>query len=278
MGQRFFSNIFALAIILLGLMLVLVNIGAVTWSFGDWWHYIYPSFFILIGLKWLYGSIKGVNGFATPLFLVVFGGLLLLNQFDLIAFGFWDLYKLWPLILMFIGLNILGLNKRKSKFKFVYDSDDADSFTTGPSGDEAFQDFENSEFNQDEDPTQAHHRSQKVLIGDFTYDKPNWKVEPIHLWNAIGEHTMDFTKAFIPEKETPITIHGLAGDITIILPDHVDFRVIAAVKAGDLVVVDQHTSGLNRAQTYQTTGYDTAIRKLTFDLKLKAGSIRVNRI
>ncbi|WP_067840181.1 cell wall-active antibiotics response protein LiaF [Amphibacillus sediminis] len=255
MKHRFFENIFALGMILLGIILVLTNIGTLNWSFGDWWHYLYPVFFIVLGIKWFFQAFKGFNGFGTPTFLIIFGSLLLLGQMGYIHFGFWDLYKLWPLILIFIGLHFLGWSRKKRKFKFIYDSNHHDGCDHG-----------------------SKIKDSKVIFGDYSYDQPNWKVEPIHIWNAVGDHTMDFTKAFIPDQETPIIIHGLAGDIKIVIPEHVDFSVIAKVNAGNIVVLDTTSEGINRSVSLETPGYASATRKLTFDLRLKAGSIRIDRI
>ncbi|WP_440896280.1 cell wall-active antibiotics response protein LiaF [Amphibacillus sp. Q70] len=253
MGSRFFRTIIAIFIILVGVILVLENLDIVTWSIGDWWYYIYPSFFILIGLKWIYQAFKGFNGYGTPLFLIIFGSLLLADRFNYLTFGFWDIYKLWPLILIFIGLYFLGIPQRR-RFKVFSDTNDSETYSN------------------------RWKKRDKVIIGDYNYNTTNWKVEPIDIWNAVGDHTMDFTKAFIPDENTPITIHGLAGDINIILPDHVDFSIRATVHAGEIVLLDQTTQGINRVLTYQTADYETATRKLTFNLKLNAGSIRVDRI
>src|SRR5690625_110428 len=250
MGKRFFRSIIAIAIILLGVVLVLENLDIVEWSLIDWWPYIYPVFFIFVGLKWLYQAFKGQNGFWTPIFLIVFGSLLLAGQLTDFTFEFLDIYKLWPLILVFIGFYFLGV-PRKRRMKFFHKG----NATKGSSTD-----------------------GEKTVYGNYDYSKPNWKVEPTNIWNAVGDHTMDFTKAFIPDQDTPITSHGLAGDINIILPEHVDFSVKATVRAGEVVILDQTAQGINRSLTYETTGYQEATRKLTFKLKLNAGSIRVDRI
>lgn len=253
MKNRFFRSIIAMAIILLGVILVLENLGLPTWSIGDWWPYIYPTFFILVGFNWLYKSFKGLNGIWVPLFLIIFGSLLLLDRFDYIIFLFGDVYKLWPLILVFIGLSYLGI-PRKRRMKIFYESNDP-------------------KMNVDKNNDREH-----VVIGDSDYSKTNWKVEPTNIWNIVGDHTMDFTKAFIPDQDTPITIHGLAGDIKIILPEHVDFSVRATVHAGEVFVLDQTSQGIKRTLMYETAGYEEATRKLTFNLKLNAGSIRVDQI
>src|SRR5690625_6838985 len=88
MGKRFFRSIIAIAIILLGVVLVLENLDLVEWSLIDWWPYIYPVFFILVGLKWFYQAFKGQNGFWTLVFLIIFGLLLFLCQFNYLTFEF----------------------------------------------------------------------------------------------------------------------------------------------------------------------------------------------
>lgn len=253
MGNRFFRSMIAMAIILLGVILVLENLGLAKWSIGDWWPFIYPTLIILVGLRWLYKSFKGLNGIWVPLFLITFGSLLLLDQFDYITFLFWDVYKLWPLVLVFIGLSYLGI-PRKRRMKIFYEGNDP-------------------EINMNKDGER-----ERVVFGDYDYSKTNWKVEPTNIWNFVGDHTMDFTKAFIPDNDTPITIHGLAGDINIVLPHHVDFSVRATVHAGEVHVLDQTSQGINRSLIYESEGYEEATRKLTFNLKLNAGSIRVDRI
>ncbi|MCZ0703301.1 lia operon protein LiaF [Natronobacillus azotifigens] len=249
MKVNFFRNIFALFIIFLGGALVLVNIGVVDWGFRVAWNFLYPSFFVLLGLKWTIQAFKGETGYGSGLFLLLFGSLLLLDRFGYVTFAFWDVYKLWPLFLVCFGLQFLGSPKKK--FKVTFESDKESDWKSGIKG---------------------------FTIGDHKYDTPNWKAEPIKLWNAVGDHYIDFTKAFIPDEDIPVFVHGLAGDINILMPEHVEFSVNASVKAGEIVVVNQTADGINRSLTFETPGYQEATRKITLDLKLKAGSIRVNKV
>lgn len=45
------------------------------------------------------------------IFLITFGILLLLGQFDLINFSFWSIFKLWPLVLVLVGVSLLSIGK-----------------------------------------------------------------------------------------------------------------------------------------------------------------------
>ncbi|WP_407271637.1 cell wall-active antibiotics response protein LiaF [Radiobacillus sp. PE A8.2] len=255
-NRQFFRNIAAIVVILLGVTLVLANVGVVTWEINDAWLYIYPTFFVLLGLKLIWDAITGRWGLWAGLFLLIFGGLLLMDRFDILVFGFWDVYKLWPLLIVYVGFSIFSTStnkknrKKNPKFQFIYDSDGAKTYPN----------------------------KQKFAIGDHKFNSPNWKVEPMDLWNAVGDYHIDFTKAFIPDKEIPIKIQGWAGDIRILMPENVDFRVEAHVKAGDIAVFGERVDGINREIFYETRDYETATRKLNIYLSLKAGDIRVDKV
>lgn len=115
-------------------------------------------------------------------------------------------------------------------------------------------------------------------VGDFEYSRENWKVEPMHLNKLAGDFYFDFTKAFIPESKIPISISSLAGDVRILIPENIAFRVEADVKAGDINVLHEVVEGLNRSLFFETDDYNDATKKLDFTLRLKAGSIRIDHV
>ncbi|MRH44141.1 hypothetical protein GH741_15980 [Aquibacillus halophilus] len=257
MKNNFLRNIVAIIIILLGIALVLINVGVVSWELTEAWNYIYPAFFVLLGFKWLWDGFKGKGGLWAGSFFVIFGGLLLLDRFNIIVFNFWDIYKLWPLLIVYLGFSIFGTSNKRNKqkkFQFIFDSDDH------------------------KDSEKMYGKKQKFAIGDHKFNTPNWKVEPMELWNAVGDYHIDFTKAFIPDKEIPVSIQGWAGDIRILMPENVEFSLEAHVKAGDINVFGQSADGINRELTYVTPNYDESTRKLNIYLNLKAGSIRVDKV
>ncbi|MDC3417261.1 cell wall-active antibiotics response protein LiaF [Aquibacillus salsiterrae] len=257
MKNNFLKNIIAILIILFGIALVLTNVGVVSWEFAEAWYYIYPLFFVLVGFKWMWTGLKGKGGLGMGSFFVIFGGLLLSDRFNLLDFSFRDVYKLWPLLIIYIGFSLFGTtNKRNKKktFQFIFDSDD----------------HANTE--------KVYGKRQSFAIGDHKFNTPNWTVEPLELWNAVGDYHIDFTKAFIPDKEIPISIQGWAGDIRILMPENVEFTLEAHVKAGDIHVFGQNAEGINRQIIYATPNFAESTRKLNIYLHLKAGSIRVDRV
>lgn len=259
MNNRFMRSLIAFVIIIVGILLVLQNLDVIDMDISGIWPYTYASLFIIFGLKWLIDDLRKDGGnWIFGSFLFVFGALLFLGELQVIHFNFDDIFKLWPLLIIYIGFSIIGKPKRKKNFKFVIDTDDKKDHTV---------EFE----------TKKKH-GNRFSVGDHQFTEPNWKVEPMSLYNAAGDYYIDFSKAFIPEKETPISINSWAGDIQILMPENVACRIDASVKAGEINVMGQTSEGVNRKVFYETDDYDEATRKLTITLKLTAGSVRVDKV
>jgi len=247
----------AFAFITVGVFLILANLDVISLEMNQAFIYIYPVVLIIIGLKLVIDWLRSDgDGWAVGGFLIVFGGLLMLDRFDVIEFSFGDIWSLWPIILVFIGISMFS-PKRKSKHVEI---------TTG-SDDEG-----------DDRPKKHAKKKRNLAVGDHTFNEHNWKVEPMDLWNAVGDYHIDFTKAFIPEKNTPISISGLIGDVKILMPENVAFRIDARIKTGDIKVIDEKSEGINRKISYQTPDYDEATRKITLDIDYKIGDIRVDKV
>lgn len=229
-------------------MLVLANFGFVDFGFGTIWHHLYPVLILAIGIKWLFDYLRkwGTHWF-LGLFFIVFGGLLILDRFEVLTFYFKDIFKLWPLLIIYFGFLLIGFG-RDGNFIFTFEDDKQKA------------------------------KKQNFTVGSQDYSQPNWKVEPMNINTLAGDFYLDFTKAFIPEKETPISIRSLAGDVHILMPENVEFRIEAHVKAGEIDVLGNDWAGVNRSYTYETEKYEAAVRKINLFIKLKAGSIRVDHV
>ena len=244
----------AISLIGLGIMLVLDNIGVIESDIKELWHYVYPIFFIMIGVSLSVRYFKkGGEGWIFGSFLIIFGSLLLLGRLEIIQYRFTDLFKLWPLLIIYIGFSIIGKSSKRHKTRVhIFKNSDNGKYT-GKDG-------------------------KRFSVGNFEYKDPNWKVKPMNLWSAAGDYYFDFSKAFIPDEEIPITINSWAGDVQILLPENLEFRIEASVKAGDINVLGQTADGINRNLVFETTGYESAVQKLDIDVDLKAGSIRVDTV
>ncbi|MFZ3578681.1 cell wall-active antibiotics response protein LiaF [Virgibacillus sp. DJP39] len=257
MNNRFIRSLIAFSIIIIGVLLVLENLDVINMDMNGIWPYIYSTLFIIFGLKWFVDDLRNDGGnWIFGSFLFVFGSLLVLGELQIINFNFNDVLKLWPLLIVYIGFSIIGKPQRKKNFKFEIDTGDK----------------------KDNKVNKQRKHGSRFSIGDHQFTDPNWKVEPMDLYNAAGDYYIDFSKGFIPEKEIPITINSWAGDIQILMPENVACRIDASVKAGEINVMGQTSEGINRKVHYQCEDYEEATRKLTITLKLKAGSVRVDKV
>src|SRR5699024_9565720 len=209
------STVFiAIALIGFGVILVLGNLGIGEISNNDLLSYFFPVFFIVIGLTILIGYVwRRYSGWMFGSFSLILGVLLLLGQLPAVNFEFTfsDILKLWPLFIVYIGFSIIGFGNRRKRSR-VHVHKNGKKFYDG---------------------------WKNFTIGDQDFRQPNWEVKPIDISNAVGDHYFDFTKAFIPDEEIPITIHSLAGDIRMVLPENLEFKVEAYVVAGDIHVSGQ---------------------------------------
>lgn len=252
--RRGLSSVFiAIALIGFGTILVLGNLGIGEISTNDIWSYFFPVFFIVIGLTLLFGYVlRHSTGWMFGSFMFILGVLLLLGQLPTVDFEFTfrDVFKLWPLLIIYAGFSLIGLGNRRRRARVkMYKK-----------GKEIFNGW------------------QGITIGTEDYREENWEVKPMNIKNAVGDHYFDFTKAFIPEEEIPITINSWAGDIRMVLPDDLDFQIEAYVKAGELSVLGQTADGINRHIHYKTIGYDSAVKKLDIYIDLKAGNVRIDQV
>ncbi|HLS61617.1 MAG TPA: cell wall-active antibiotics response protein LiaF [Virgibacillus sp.] len=244
---RYFT---AVLLIGLGTMLVLDNLGIIESNFNEAWHFIYPSFFIIFGIVLLFKYVNKSGGnWMFGSFIIIFGSMLWLGRLAVIEFQFADLFKLWPLLIIYVGFSLFGLTNRwrKPRVHIINDKHK-----------HSYQEF-----------------GKRFSIGDVEFKEENWRVEPLNLWNAAGDYYLDFSKAYIPEEEIPIRIDSWAGDIQILLPENIDVRIAASVKAGEINLFGRTADGINCDLHFETPGYDEAVRKLDIELDLKAGSIKV---
>ncbi|WP_167360038.1 cell wall-active antibiotics response protein LiaF [Halobacillus dabanensis] len=251
MHRQFFHILWASLLVIIGGILLLSNLNIISLEM-DWsWGNIYPFLLLFVGLKlWLNALVERGGNWIAGSFLTIFSGLLILDRFGIIPFTFSDVWQLWPLLFIYIGFGILF---RKSRSKYKFENDSKSSPSNRP-------------------------KSKHMMIGDHSFNEENWKVEPMNLWNGVGDYKFDFTRAFIPDLDTPIIVRGWVGDVKMLVPKHVPFRVDAKVKTGDIRVAGHKADGMNRSFQFETEDYSSATRRLTINIDLGVGSIRVEQV
>jgi lia operon protein LiaF len=249
-------NQIATAVILsgLGIILLLVNLGVISLEIKELFVVTYPFLLLVYGFAVL---LKKQISWGS--FLVLFSSLLIMDRFGLVRFNFLDVWKLWPFLLIYIGLTMLF---RDRKIKVIYKTDLS------------------SEDQEDKIPaTEASlKRIRGVSVGKVTFKKQNWAVEPMDLYNMVGEYFIDFSKGFIPDRETPIRVRGWVGEVKMLIPEDVPVKINAVIGVGEVKLFDYAQEQIKHVVTYKSEDYDGAVRKLDITIDLKIGSVRIDRV
>lgn len=249
--NKFIRNFFALFLIAIGLLFLLGNLQIIDSTFKEIWHYIYPIFFIVLGIVLIFRSLFDKRrGWMLGSFLLIFGSLLILGRVNLLDFTIQDMLELWPLLIIYAGILLISTGRTKNM------NHSLSSFKKKDLDDKTFQNF---------------------TVGTFTYEKSGWVVEPIEIRRVVGDFYFDFTKANIPEGKTPIFIDSWAGTIRMRMPENCAFHIDAKVAAGEIHILEQKVDGMNRKMSFKTENYEEATKKLNIKVNLKAGSFRVQR-
>lgn len=250
-------NQIATAVLLagLGIILLLVNLGVISLEIKELFVVSYPFLLLVYGLVALLQK-----KFGWGLFIIVFSSLLVMDRLDVINFNFLDVWKLWPLFLIYFSVSMLT---GKRKFKIIYQTELPSATKLG--------DFPETEGNSTK-------KIRGASIGKVTFKEPNWAVEPMDLYNMVGEYFIDFSKGFIPDKETPIRVKGWVGEVKMLVPEGVPVKVNAVVGVGEVKLFDYAQEQIKHVIAYKSDDYDEAVRKLNITIELKIGSVRIDRV
>ncbi|MCM3616975.1 cell wall-active antibiotics response protein LiaF [Sutcliffiella horikoshii] len=263
--KTFNQKILAIIFVLIGILLLLVNIGLISLEIKEYFVKYYPVLFVLLGLKFLMDTLfYHRRALFLSVFLIAFGVLLLLDRVGYLEFEFNMFWKLWPLLIVYFGVKLF-INKRPVKVSFTKgDADIGDFFDSAEEG----QYKESKEMG-----------AKKVItIGDMKMNEQNWAVEPLTVWNVVGDYYFDFSKAYIPDKETNIQIKGVVADLKMLIPEDLPIRVAAKVKIGQLNILGNTSEGKGNKLFYESPNYEEATRKLNIVLDMKIGDVRIDRV
>ncbi|WP_019153339.1 cell wall-active antibiotics response protein LiaF [Robertmurraya massiliosenegalensis] len=254
------QTLFALFLLALGVVLLLINIGVISMEIKEIFVVFYPFFLFIIGLSMLLKNLlrRGRKKFTFSTLLLLFSSLLILDRFEVITFAFKDVWKLWPVLLILVSLSLLF---KKSILKIGIDLSSKDK-----------------EFKKDSGIEFIKTRKTNSLIGSISYKESNWSLEPIELSNSIGDYFIDFSKAFIPDRETPIIINGWIGDVKMIIPENIPVNIKVDCFIGDIRIFDIKDDSINRGMNYKSHDYDEAIKKLKIVIEVQIGSIRIDKV
>lgn len=259
---------FAICLLAIGVTLLLVNIGVISLEIKQLFVVSYPFLLLVYGLISLIKNLinRTANYFFT-LFILIFSSFLVLDRLHIINFEFLEFWKLWPVILIYSAIIFLFGNRKSGKKADVdikLEKKDALS--------------QQSVIRMNKNRKKEGKLSKAFSIGDVILNSDNWAVEPMKLYNSIGDYFIDFSKAYIPEKETTIEIKGWIGDVKILIPDDLPVQIDGEVKIGEFRIFNSSKDGISNSLTYKSTEYDQAVKKINLQIDLKIGDIRIERI
>ena len=98
---------FGLALLALGVLFLLENFTDWDFPWGEWW----PVILIVMGVGNL---VRKDNSWVGGTVLIVLGGLFLLDTLDIWSYTIGDIWRLWPVVLILIGVKILFARRKSS--------------------------------------------------------------------------------------------------------------------------------------------------------------------
>ena len=159
----------------------------------------------------------------------------------------------WPVILIIIGVKII-LDKKKN---------------------EAEDDF--SDFSE---KTGENHKSSTTLsesnvFGDIKIisDSKNFTGGSIN--NVFGDVRVDLSKIVLDANPAKLYVSGVFGDIKIILPENINFRVKASAVAGDLNIFGNKREGVFPSLEHAGENYESGTTKLLINTSVVFGSVKI---
>ena len=176
--------------------------------------------------------------------LIIFGVLALLDSLEILSF--WSaLGKLWPLILIAVGIWLLVKRRR------LYWGEKVD-IREGEKYSKAF--------------------------GDLKIDSAGMDPHGMDVEMGFGDLEVNLTKASFSDRESLIHLALGFGDIKVWVPSDIKIKVLASCGAGDIDVLGKFADGLGKSVDYQDEDYESVQKKLKIFAKIGFGDIKISRI
>ncbi|MCS1349981.1 cell wall-active antibiotics response protein LiaF [Mechercharimyces sp. CAU 1602] len=259
-------TLFAIALILFGSITLLNNSKIIPYDFADIFIIFWPIPIILLGLNTMVKSWKQrhkTHPFQSPSFLIGLLFLLFATNVQLSNLGlpylqvrsFWDWF--WPLIIIFIGLQVLthekafSLRKRKGKGR-----------------------------NAERTPPLTIENASKhtIWIGESRIGDNPFELDDASYELGIGELSVNLTQAIMDEKEIQLDIRGWVGSINVYIPSNLPAQIHSSISLGSMTVVGSIQEGISKELTIQTEGFHEAKKRIILNVNLSVGEIRVLKV
>jgi lia operon protein LiaF len=102
-----------------------------------------------------------------------------------------------------------------------------------------------------------------------------FELKDLDYFFGFGEVEIDLTSTLIPEGETVLVIHGIAGNITLDVPYDLDVSIHHSTLYGKLRIFSHYLHGFNKTCKYRTENYHSSNRKVKIITSIAIGKIEV---
>lgn len=182
------------------------------------------------------------------LLLISLGAIFLLDKLDIMEVG--DFFRIfWPVILIVIGLKLI-LNRNANG---------------------------SAESSKKNLTLSEQTVKYSKVFGDVKLRLDNQDFNGGSISATIGDIDIDLSQSNIKSGEKNLSLNGVIGEISVILPKTLKVSVKANVTVGDVKILDTADDGFFINRTYQSEGYETAKKKLYISVSQVIGDIEIRR-
>jgi lia operon protein LiaF len=122
------------------------------------------------------------------------------------------------------------------------------------------------------------HRSAHRLILNMRLDEHSWVLQPMSIWQAVGEIRLDLSLAIPEEKETTIVLQGLVGDVDLTIPEDYGLQVEASVLVGQIGFKQSRDGGMLHRVSWRSPDYDQREYRVKLQLFYLVGDIKIRTV
>jgi lia operon protein LiaF len=282
----------AFIIIAVGALLLADNFNIITFDLGKWIATYWPLILLYFGLKPIIGGLLSfVRGHSIDwggLFwgsvLLFLGWTLLAPRFDLPTIPWDQVWKMWPLFLIWYGIYLI-LPFRRSNEKRRKDSDWGDEWEKDWRDEWADGEpwKKEKELNSsDGSTTRKQPRVRKgstyVLLGEIDQPGETFTLENSEYQVGIGSIDLNLTQIVLPDREVTLRTTGFLGTVNLYLPADIPVRITGTVQVGSLDILGTQETGFFKRMTAQSEGYEEATKRLMIRASQVIGEVRIIQV
>ncbi len=193
-------------------------------------------------------------------FILIFIGILFfLHTMDVADFG--DIiHRFWPLILIFVGINMLLKFKKSNDFAQQQSTMQATQTTTAnvPPPMPPQQPV----YTYTPPSVSVDSLNVSEVFGEISLPIASQNFRGGRVSNVFGEIKIDLTKTILVDGDSVLDISTVFGAITLLVPREMAFAIQSNVSVGDIRVFDMKRDGLFSKLNFKTSNFDSSPKRL----------------